>query len=357
MKILLLTYEYPPFKGGVATYLSNLMQAAPAGVEVVVDVPPKGEHWIKTAWRIFFKVHKEKPDLFAISHVLPAGYVAWKTRIWTNTPYLVFTHGTDILTARKNAWKRFWMRLVLRHAKFVIANSRFTAGLLKEEGIEKVEIIPPAIDIPLLTTHYSLPPHIISIGRLVPRKGFDTLIKAMPRIITEVPNAHLTIIGRGDRYDELVSLAHEFRVETFVKILTDTDDATRSKYLSGSSVFVLAARQTGNDVEGFGIVTLEASAAGLPVVVGNSGGASEPVVHGVTGIVVAPNDPIVLSEAIIRLLNDPAEAAAMGAAGREYVAREYSIDVIAKRFWKIIMSPRSQTGSTTVDSGFRRNDD
>ena len=78
MKILLLTYEYPPFRGGVATYLSNLMNAAPAGVEVVIDVPKEGEHWIMTAWRQYFKVRKVRPDLIAISHVLPVGYVAFK---------------------------------------------------------------------------------------------------------------------------------------------------------------------------------------------------------------------------------------------------------------------------------------
>jgi len=88
MKILLLTYEYPPFHGGVATYLSNLMNAAPAGVEVVVDVPKAHEHWIMTAWRQYFKVRKIRPDLIAISHVLPAGYVAFKINFWFKTRIL-----------------------------------------------------------------------------------------------------------------------------------------------------------------------------------------------------------------------------------------------------------------------------
>jgi len=337
MKILLLTYEYPPFKGGVATYLSNLMNASPKGVEVIVDVPKVGEHWIVTAWRQYFKVRKVRPDLIAISHVLPAGYVAWKTKVFTRTPYLVFTHGTDILTARRNGWKRFWLRFILRHAKYVIANSRFTASLLREEGITNVEIVPPGVDV---STKNQEPRtnfqnnSIISVGRLVPRKGFDVLLKAMPAVIKEIPDAHLTIIGSGAYYDELVRLAHELRIETFVDILTDIED--KAEYWRKASLFVLAAREDGPNIEGFGIVTLEAAAEGLPVVVCRSGGAPEAVIDNVTGLIVPPDDPSALAKAILFILNDPARAAQMGEVGRKYVAEEYSIPIIAKKFWSII---------------------
>ena len=354
MKILLLTYEYPPFHGGVATYLSNLMNAAPAGVEVIVDVPKAGEHWIMTAWRQYFKVRKVKPDLIAISHVLPAGYVAFKINFWFKTPYLVFTHGTDILTARRSGWKRFWLRFILRHAKYVIANSRFTASLLREEGITRVEIVPPGVPIdltPTLSLNKERGNTIISIGRLVPRKGFDTLIHAMPAIIKEVPDARLTIIGRGDYYDELIRLAHELRVETFVDILTDVDDKKKGEYLAMSALFALAARKVGDDIEGFGIVTLEASAAGLPVVVTNSGGSAEPVVDNVTGIIAPSDDPATLSAIIVRLLKNKDEAAKLGAAGRKHVAEEYSISVIAKRFWSIVIPNRSE-GSQRLKTNF-----
>ena len=338
MKFLLLTYEYPPFKGGIATYLSNLMDKTPSGVEVEVVVPKKGEHWILTTLRLYFKLKKSKPDILAISHVLPAGYTAFKMFFWLKVPYLVFTHGTDILSARRSSWKKFWMRLVLRNAKFVIANSRFTAGLLREEGVAKIEIVTPSIVVPERTsgTKSGLDSRlrgndIISIGRLVPRKGFDTLIKAMPLILKEVPEAHLKIIGRGDYYEELVRLTHELRVEKFVDILNSVDDI--ASYLNEASVFALAARQEGADVEGFGIVTLEASAAGLPVIVTNSGGAAEPVVDGVTGFVVKVED---IASTIIKLLKDKSLAEKIGTTGREYVTKEYSAEAVASRFWKIV---------------------
>jgi phosphatidylinositol alpha-1,6-mannosyltransferase len=336
MKILLLTYEYLPFHGGVATYLSNLMKAAPTNVEVVIDVPKDGEHWIATAWRQFFKVRKARPDLIAISHVLPAGYVAFKINFWFKTPYLVFTHGTDILTARRNGWKHFWLRFILRHAKYVIANSRFTASLLIEEGITGVEIVPPGVEIVPQTAFHEPRAGIISVGRLVPRKGFDVLLKALPVVIKKNPTAHLTIIGNGAYYDELVRLAHELRIETFVDILTDIEDKT--KYWRRAALFVLAAREDGPNIEGFGIVTLEAAMQYLPVVVSSSGGAPEAVINGLTGLIVPPNDPAALAEAILFILNDPAKAQKMGEAGRKYVIDEYSIPVIAKKFWKIIQS-------------------
>ena len=376
MKLLLLTYEYPPFHGGVATYLANLMNAAPADVQVTVDVPPKGEHWIKTAWRQYFKVRKVKPDMIAVSHVLPMGYVAFKINFWFKTPYIVFTHGTDILTGRKNVWKHFWMNFILKRAKLVVANSQFTAGLLSEEGIiANVEVVSPGVDVAAVS-HVApakagdqqndnngadildsrlrgndkkrMANEIISVGRLVERKGFDTMIKAMPTILKEVPDARYTIVGSGPYYDELVRFAHELRVENFVQIRTDIDDAGKYRLLKQASIFALPAKRVGNDIEGFGIAAIEAASVGLPVVVGRSGGATETVVDGATGIVVEPDAPSFLAEAIIRLLKDPALCKKMGDAGREFVAKNYSLQASAKKFWDLIMEMNSPAHSGTL---------
>jgi phosphatidyl-myo-inositol dimannoside synthase len=365
MRFTLLTYEYPPFCGGVANYLRGLMQAAPPSVTVDVDVPPAGEYWIKTAWRIYFKLRKSRPDIIAVSHVLPMGYVALKMRFWFKAPYIVFTHGTDILSARRSPWKRLMMRFVLRRAKFVIANSRFTAGLLKEEGIARVEIVPPAVVIPERTSEIQSAPDdrstdddgitasagmmkktsaIISIGRLVPRKGFDTLIRMLPSIIKEVPSARLVIIGKGDYHEELDRLSHELRVENFVEILDGLSDQEKNERLRHADVFALAARKVGTDIEGFGIVTLEAAVAGLPVVVSRIGGAPEAVIDGVTGIVVTPEDPRALSEALIRLLSSPQDARKMGEEGRKYVTEHYSVEKIADKFWDLLCRPSTHSG-------------
>lgn len=343
MNILLLTYEYPPIKGGIATYLSNLVAHKPDDVEVKVDIPKKGEHWIGTSLRLLLS--PERYDLTIISHALPAGYAAWFLNAFRGTPYIAIVHGTDILTARANFWKRSCMRFVLKRAKIVVANSRFTAGLLKEEGIKKVEIVPPGI----APSPFIPPPVgervaegrervILAVGRLIPRKGFDTLIRAFPAVMKETPEARVKIIGRGDYFEELDRIAHEFRVENFVEIITDADDDAKRKHLSEAEVFTLPARKVGDDVEGFGIAILEASAAGLPVVVGRSGGAPETIVNGVTGILVEPDDSDGLARTLIRLLKNPEEAKKMGEEGRRYVTDEYSISKTAKSFWELMQN-------------------
>jgi len=357
MNFLLLTYEYPPFHGGVATYLGNLMKAAPESVSLEVEVIPKGEHWIKSTINQLYKVKSRHTDLFAISHVLPVGYVAWIQKLFTGTPYIVFTHGTDILSAKKSAWKRFWMRFVLRRARLVIANSRFTAGLLKEEGINRAEIVPPSIvvfeKLDTISRSNWNSKRIISIGRLVERKGFDTGIKALSIVRKEFPDVTYTIIGNGPYLETLEKIVANDGLQANVHILTKIDDQEKLKELDKASIFILPARAAGADIEGFGIVTLEASAAGLPVVVGRSGGAPEGVIDGVTGIVIEPNDPKSLADAISRLFSNPGEARKMGEEGRKYVNDEYAIEKFAKRFWDLIAmsSSRAQRGISKSQEG------
>jgi phosphatidyl-myo-inositol dimannoside synthase len=329
MKILFLTLEYPPVKGGVANYLMPLVKNAPPGDEVKVLVPPKGEHWLRTAFKLNNK--NEDSDVIVVSHTIPIGYAAMLRR----KKYVAICHGTDILTARKSKWKRFLFRFVIKHAALVIANSKFTANLLAEEGIKDVEILYPSVSQNLYAKPYTLNANIISVGRLVPRKGFDTLIKAMPEVIKEISGAHLTIVGSGPYYEELIRLAHELRIENFVDIVADADDDARNKFYDEASVFVLPARQEGADVEGFGIVVLEASAHGLPVVVGNSGGVAEAVIAGETGVLLDQVDKDKLAETVVDLLTDKNKAEKMGAAGIVF-AKEFSPEKIAEKFWKLI---------------------
>lgn len=345
MKILLLTYEYAPFHGGIGTYLETLARSVPSDVDISVAIPPQDEHWAQTVLKTFWRSLKRKPDLIAVSHVLPAGYVAWKMKVLRGIPYIVFTHGTDILSARKSPWKRFWMRFILKSAKFAVANSHFTAGLLKEEGISRVEIVTPAV--PDWAEETAVKPQasersgktIVSVGRLVERKGFDTGIEALEIVRREIPDAIYVIIGNGPYRQKLERMINERNLGESVKILSDVPDV--SDYLSHADVFILPARQVGGDIEGFGIVNLEASASGLPVVVARSGGAAEAVIDGTTGLVVEPNNPKSLAAAVVRLLKDPAEARQMGEAGRRYVLNQFSIKKISGNFWNLVKDKKT----------------
>jgi len=329
MKILLLTLEYPPMRGGVASYLKTLVAYAHERDTIRVHVPPKNEHWIKTALSLDNK--GEDANVIIVSHAIPMGYCA----LLRGKPYVCLCHGTDILTARRSPWKMFFFRYVLRHANLLVANSKFTATLLSEEGFKDVPVVYPPVALTVRAALASDRAEILSVGRLVPRKGFDTVIRAMPEVIKKIPNAHLTIVGNGPSYEELDALAHELRVENFVNIVTDANDAERDEFYRDANLFVLAARQSGTDVEGFGMVIMEASAAGLPVIVGNSGGAAEAVIDGKTGILFDPADVSKLAPLIIGLLNDNETAKRLGGAGAAFAA-EFSPEKTAQNFWRLI---------------------
>jgi phosphatidylinositol alpha-1,6-mannosyltransferase len=173
-------------------------------------------------------------------------------------------------------------------------------------------------------------PVIVCVSRLVPRKGQDALIKALPRIRRAVPDAALLIVGKGRFSDDLRDLATETGVAQHV-ILTGgvPFDELPAHYAAGD-VFAMPCRtrRAGMDVEGLGIVYLEASAIGLPVLAGDSGGAPDAVRDGETGYVVDGRDIPAIADRLIDLLGDPAQRARLGAAGRAWVERDWTWDVL-----------------------------
>jgi len=332
MRVLLLTYEYPPKRGGISTYLRSLFADPPEGISVDVRVIPPREHWLISLARFF--VTARRPDLIVVSHVIPLGYVAWALSRASRTRFLVICHGTDVLTARRTKRKRSYMRFVLGRAHVVIANSAFTATLLNEEGIAVARVIPPCVDsIAHGSRRVPAPPIILSVGRLVPRKGFDTAIAALPQVRAAVPDARYVVVGNGPDRERLLGLADSYGVGDAVEIRSDVDETGRQALLTEAAVLAHPARQVCEDVEGFGLAVIEASAAGLPVVVGRSGGAPETVRDGETGALIPPDDPPALARAIIALLQDPARAHAMGEAGMTFVRREFSCHAVRARFW------------------------
>lgn len=163
-------------------------------------------------------------------------------------------------------------------------------------------------------------PVVVCLSRLVPRKGQDILIRAMPVIRHRVPEAALVIVGGGPYAETLHKLAHSYGVADDVIFTGGVPGAELPAHHAMADVFAMPCRTRGAglDVEGLGIVYLEASACGVPVVAGTSGGAPETVLDGETGLVVDGNDVGVVASAVSDLLADPARAAAMGVAGRHW---------------------------------------
>ena len=180
-------------------------------------------------------------------------------------------------------------------------------------------------------------PVIACISRLVPRKGQDSLIKAMPQVIAARPDAQLLIVGSGRYESTLRRLATD--VSQNVKFLGRLEYQDMINTLATADIFAMPARTRGGglDVEGLGIVYLEAQACGVPVIVGASGGAPETVTPA-TGLVVEGSDVDKLSELLIELLDDPIRRAAMGAAGRAHVEAEWSWEIMGERLTDILQS-------------------
>ncbi|MFH8343393.1 glycosyltransferase family 4 protein [Streptomyces sp. NPDC018045] len=176
-------------------------------------------------------------------------------------------------------------------------------------------------------------PVVVCVSRLVPRKGQDTLIEAMPRILADVPDAVLLIVGGGPYEKRLHALAGEKGVADAVRFTGAVPWEELPAHYGAGDVFAMPCRtrRGGLDVEGLGIVYLEASATGLPVVAGDSGGAPDAVLDGETGYVVPGGSPTVTAERVVALLTDPAARRRMGERGRAWVEEKWRWDLLAER--------------------------
>ncbi len=182
---------------------------------------------------------------------------------------------------------------------------------------------------------------VVCVSRLVRRKGQDTLLRAWPEVIKRVPDAALLIVGAGPYGTDLRQQAQRSGLTSSVHFTGPVAQGELPAHYAAGDVFSMPCRtrRGGLDVEGLGIVYLEASAAGLPVVGGDSGGAPDAILEGETGYVVGGRDVAALSGRLAALLSDPAFAKAMGEKGRAWVERDWSWDQTATRLRTLIESP------------------
>jgi phosphatidylinositol alpha-1,6-mannosyltransferase len=174
---------------------------------------------------------------------------------------------------------------------------------------------------------------VVCVSRMVPRKGQDTLIRAWPKVRAEVGDATLLLVGDGPYRADLERLAGQLDVAASVRFTGPVPQADLPAYYDAGDVFAMPCRtrRGGLDVEGLGIVYLEASATGLPVIGGDSGGAPDAILDGETGYVVAGGDTHAVAARIAELLSDPARARAMGEQGLAWVNREWRWELAAAR--------------------------
>ena len=348
-RIVLLTLEYPPFKGGVAEYLGGLRNACDeAGHEFFV-LAPRGVHgeaseahietpffskfiwprWLLPAFRLAQRVRDIKPDYVMISHVLPVGLMAMIIKRLTGIPYISVVHGLDI--AKPKGIKRWLIKHVLKRSALIICNSNNTKRIADSYnvGTDSQVVYPGIVPFdPIVSAREGY--RILSVGRLVERNGFDTLICAMPNVLKKCPDAHLTIAGDGPQREDLEGLGDSLDLRESITFEGSAERDRLHALYSRSDLFCLLPREIDGDVEGFGIVFLEAAMHSLPAVAGGSGGVSEAVQHDVSGFVCDPTHSDSISDRIITLLSNESMSVQMGIDARERVLENFTWDVTAQ---------------------------
>lgn len=274
-------------------------------------------------------------------HLAP---VAWLCRVVSGAPYAVWCYGRE-------TWGQLPrpVRWAIRRADVVVAISQFTAErVVVAAGIERhrVTVVPlpcgesgEQVPAPALRSNSLV---VLTVARLTATehyKGIDTLLAAWPLISAEVPTASLVVVGDGDDRPRLERLAECLGLQGSIRFAGRISDEALAEAYASAAVFALPARlRLGRrpQGEGFGLVYVEAAAHGLPTVAGRGGGVDEAVIDGETGLLVDPEEPLAVADAIVRLLTDATLARRLGNAGRERVANEFGFGRFADEWTGIL---------------------
>ncbi len=364
---LLVTNDYPPKTGGIQVYLDELWRRLEPGRSVVVtasshpDAPafdgasevvieripastlilptPRVRAVIEAA------IERHQPDLVLLDPAWPLGLLGPTL----SRPYGVVLHGAEVTVPGRLPVVASMLRFVLRHATVAVCAGGYPEAEARRNA---AEWMPPTIQVPPgvdterfrpLSTERRLEVRetwglssatlvVCSYSRLVPRKGMDTLIRASAQLATSFPDLHVMIGGTGRDRGRLEKLATRLRAP--VVFLGRVPDGALPDWLAASDVMVMDCRSrwAGLEQEGFGIVFLEAAAAGVAQIAGRSGGSHEAVRHGETGLVVEnPRSASALADALGRLLGDADARASFGETARTMAVEEFQWRLLAQR--------------------------
>lgn len=275
-----------------------------------------------------------------------AGVAAFFINKVFGVPYIVFVHGLDVYAPQGNKKVSRFMDLVLKNASFIIANSSFTKSLLRNIVQEsKVVVLHPVVDMGRFTQsseHVKKIPSekkmILTVGRLVESKGHSAVIRALPKVLKQFPEVVYQIIGAGPMEKPLKELVNTLGLSGKVIFAGEVKDRELPLYYNACDIFILTSKEIPDkgEIEGFGIVFLEAACFAKPVIGGKSAGIPDAVIDGVTGILVDPENTEEIAAAIVRLLADEAMAKKLGENARKRVLSEFTPGKFSERLKVII---------------------
>jgi phosphatidylinositol alpha-1,6-mannosyltransferase len=372
-RTLIVTNDFPPRQGGIQSFIHSLALRLPADQLTVYAPKWEGAHEFDNA-QPFEVVRHPTSLMLPVPSVIrrataiakarnatavvfgaaaPLGLVAPALRKAGVERAIAITHGHEAGWAALPGARALLHRIgdetdvvtylgeYFRVRVSGALSARAAARMLRlAPGVDAARFRPDAADGARIRERHGLTgrPVVVCVSRLVPRKGQDTLIKAWPEVLKQVPEAALLIVGNGPYSATLRKLTERSGLTPHVRFSGSVPEEELPAHFAAGDVFAMPCRtrRGGLDVEGLGIVYLEASAAGLPVVGGDSGGAPDAILEGETGYVVPGRGTAPLVARITRLLQDPAGARAMGEKGRAWVERDWSWDQSAARLRAMI---------------------
>ena len=364
-RILLITQDFPPIHGGIQTYCYQLaLSLHQIGYDIEVLCPGKACEFDQKSP---FKIHRwnlPTSFLFIGLWALPLWiksrsfdrilYGQWQSAIWLNLPffkskklkYNSMVHGRELLTSVFNPFTSYLARKTLNQMDVCFPNSNAVQDLLTQTvGVKStVKVNFPGVNPDAFYPLDALEEKkkrgwenskvLLTVTRMVARKNIISVIQAMPLIVAEIPNALYVIGGRGPESEALQKAVAESPVSQNILFLGTLENHEILPIYNAADVSILVSEQNESDIEGFGIVYLEAGACEKPVVAANTGGVSDAVLHEKTGLLIQnPLDLNQIAQAVIRLFKNTDEAQTMGHASRARILNELTWEKVAQNYF------------------------
>jgi phosphatidylinositol alpha-1,6-mannosyltransferase len=368
-RLLVVTPDFPPSAGGIQVLVDRIATHVPRMTARVVTLTCAGAREYDATHPVAVRrvrtnraprpaamaalnaaaireAVRFRPQTVLSAHIVgsPAGAALQKT---AGVPFVQYFHAKEIGSRPELA------RFALRRARASIVVSRYTHDLAVRAGGDprRLRRIPPGVDLPpaMPGERREARPTIVTVGVLAERyKGHDVVLRALPLVRAQVPDVQWVVIGDGPLRPALEWLTAAHGLAGHVRFLGRVSDRERDRWLARAHVFAMPSRLPADGLagEGFGIVYLEASAHGLPIVAGGVAGALDAVVPGTTGLLVDPTDHVRVADAISGLLRDRERAEALGRAGRAYAAR-FAWPEIARRVEDVVLEVAASCGSSS----------
>ena len=373
--VLFVTNDFGPRAGGIETFIIGLIQRRPFGQTIVYTSFQESSAQFDADWLANYGVRvirdrskillptprvalhlrriikKEGITTAAFGAAAPLGLLSASMKRAGVVRTVALTHGHEVWWA-----KVFPFNLLLRRIGSTVDVltylGEFTRKAISKALTTKAQNamvkIAPGIDVEHFIPTDAAPLReslgltdkkvIVSVGRLVHRKGQDRLIEAMPEILKKVPRAHLLLVGEGPYREYLQKLVHQHKLESSVTFIGRIQYQDLPMYICVGDIFAMPSRSRlmGLEVEGLGIVYLEASSCGLPVLAGDSGGAPDAVIQNETGLVVSGTNSEEIASAALALLTNLEASQKMGVAGRQWIVDNWRWEIWSKGFEELL---------------------